>query len=59
VIIEVAHSQKGGKLRTLAEEHILGSDLKIGVVVGVDIEYSKSKKGYFLCLAGRIAGPRR
>jgi hypothetical protein len=47
VIIEVAHSQKGGKLRTLAEEYILGSDLEIRVVVGVNIEYSKSKRATF------------
>lgn len=40
VMIEVAHSQKGGKLRTLVEEYILGSALEIGVVVGVDIEYT-------------------
>ena len=47
VIIEVAHSQKGGKLRTLAEDYILGSDLEIGVVVGVDVEYSKNKRATF------------
>jgi hypothetical protein len=52
VIIEVAYSQKGGKLGTLAEEYILGSDLEIGVVVGVDVEYSScrtysSKPGKF------------
>ena len=47
VIIEVAHSQKGGVLRTLAEEYILGSDLEIRVVVGVDIEYSNNKRSTF------------
>ena len=44
MVIEVAHSQGGRKLRTLAEEYILGSDLEIRVAVGVDIEYSKSRR---------------
>ena len=47
VIIEVAHSQDGRVLRRLAEEYILGSDLAIRAVVGVDIEYSKSKRAAF------------
>ncbi|KAK5250320.1 hypothetical protein LTS06_004898 [Exophiala xenobiotica] len=47
VIIEPAHSQNGRVLRHLAEEYILGSDLVIRVVVGVDIEYSKSKRAVF------------
>ncbi|RMZ82805.1 hypothetical protein DV736_g6632, partial [Chaetothyriales sp. CBS 134916] len=57
VVIEVAHSQKGEKLRTLAEEYILGSDLEIGVVVGVDIEYSKSKRATFSVWRARLQGP--
>lgn len=47
VIIEVAHSQNGRALGHLAEEYILGSDLVIRVVVGVDIEYCKSKRAVF------------
>ncbi|KAL6240618.1 hypothetical protein RBB50_012445 [Rhinocladiella similis] len=47
VIIEVAHSQNGRTLGHLAEEYILGSDLVIRVVVGVDIEYCKSKRAVF------------
>jgi len=57
VIIEVAHSQNGGKVRTLAEEYILGSDLEIGVVVGVDIEYSKSKRATFSVWRAGLQGP--
>jgi hypothetical protein len=47
VIIEIAHSQNGRVLRHLAEEYILGNDLVIRVVVGVDIEYGKSKRAVF------------
>lgn len=54
VIIEVAHSQKGGKLRTLADEYILGSDLEIRVVVGVDIEYSRNKRATFSIWRARM-----
>jgi hypothetical protein len=57
VIIEVAHSQKGGKPRTLADEYILGSDLEIGVVVGVDIEYSKSKRATLSVRWAGLQGP--
>jgi hypothetical protein len=59
VIIEVAHSQKGGTLRTLAEEYILGSDLEIRVVVGVDIEYSKSKRATLSVWRAELQGPDR
>lgn len=57
VIIEVAHSQRGGKLRTIAEDYILGSDLEIRVVVGMDIEYSKSKRATFSVWRARMQGP--
>jgi len=57
VIIEVAHSQRGGKLRLLADEYILGSDLEIRVVVGVDIEYSRSKRATFSIWRARMQGP--
>ena len=57
MIIEIAHSQKGAKLQRLAEEYILGSDLEIQVVVGVDIEYSKSKRATFSVWKARAQGP--
>lgn len=57
VIIEVAHSQKGGKLRTLAEEYILGSDLEIGVVVGVDIGYGRGRGATFSVWRAGLWGP--
>ena len=57
VIIEVAHSQSGRRLRTLAEEYILGSDLAIRVVVGLDIEYSKSKRAAFSVWRAGLQGP--
>lgn len=57
VIIEVAHSQNGRRLRTLAEEYLLGSDLAIRVVVGIDIEYSKSKRAAFSVWRAELQGP--
>ncbi|RMZ84678.1 hypothetical protein DV737_g894, partial [Chaetothyriales sp. CBS 132003] len=57
VIIEVAHSQRGVKLSLLAEEYILGSRLVIGVVVGVDIEYRKSKRATFSIWRAELQGP--
>ncbi|KAL9097654.1 MAG: hypothetical protein Q9163_006319 [Psora crenata] len=54
VIIEVAHIQREKKLRTLADDYILGSNLEIRVVVGVDIEYSKSKRATFSIWRARI-----
>lgn len=57
VIIEVAHSQKGRELKTLAEEYILGSDLEIRVVVGVDIEYRKNKRATFSVWRAEEQGP--
>ena len=47
MIIEVAHFQNGKVLRHVAEEYVLGNDLVVRVVVGVEIEYSKSKKAVF------------
>ena len=44
-------------MRTLAEEYILGSELEICVVVGVDIEYSKSERATFSIWRARIQGP--
>jgi anti-sigma-K factor RskA len=57
VIIEIAHSQKGAILNTLAEEYILGSDLEIRVVVGVDIEYSKNKRATFSVWRAKLQDP--
>jgi hypothetical protein len=57
VIIEIAHSQKGAILNTLAEEYILGSDLEIRVVVGVDIEYSKNKRATFSVWRAKMQDP--
>ena len=44
-------------MRTLAEEYLLGSDLAIRVVVGVDIEYSKSKRAAFSVWRAELQGP--
>jgi hypothetical protein len=57
VIFEVAHSQTGGKLRTLAEEYIFGSDLEVRVVVGFDIEYNKSKRASFSIWRASVQSP--
>ncbi|KAK5023383.1 hypothetical protein LTS07_009258 [Exophiala sideris] len=57
VIIEVAHSQQGAVLRTLAEDYILGSDLDIRVVVGIDIEYSKNQRATFAVWRAQAQGP--
>ena len=56
VIIEVAHSQSGRRLRTLAEDYLLGSDLAIRVVVGVDIEYNRSKRAAFSVWRAELQG---
>lgn len=39
VVIEVSYSQKRKDLRRLADDYILGSDARIRVVVGIDVEY--------------------
>jgi len=57
VILEIAHSQKGKELRVLADEYLLGSDLEIRVVVGVDIEYKKSKRATFSVFRAEEQGP--
>lgn len=57
VIIEVAHSQKVAGLGTLAEEYILGSYLKIGVLVGVKIDYRSSKRATFFVWRAVSQGP--
>lgn len=57
VIIEIAHSQKKKRLRALADEYILGSNLGIQVVVGVDIEYKKSKRATFSVWKAGVEGP--
>jgi len=44
VVIEVAHSQKRKSLVGLADNYILESYGGIGVVVGLDLDYKKSKK---------------
>jgi hypothetical protein len=36
---------------------MIGSDLEISVVVGVDIEYSKSKRATFSVWRARLQGP--
>lgn len=47
VIIEIANTQLGKHLPLLAEDYILGSNLAIRVVVGVNINYRKSKRATF------------
>lgn len=47
IIIEVSFSQKERELNDLAEDYILGSDGNIRVVVGLNIEYTQSKKATF------------
>ncbi|CZR64903.1 uncharacterized protein PAC_14803 [Phialocephala subalpina] len=44
VVIEVAHSQTRKSLVGLADNYILGSYGGIGVVVGLDLDYKKSKE---------------
>jgi hypothetical protein len=44
LVVEVSFSQKKKDLKDLAEDYILGSDGNIRVVIGLDIEYSQSKK---------------
>lgn len=44
VVIEVSYSQKRKGLVDLAENYILASDGGIRVVVGIDLEYKKSKE---------------
>ncbi|KIX92100.1 uncharacterized protein Z520_12184 [Fonsecaea multimorphosa CBS 102226] len=57
VVIEVAYSQNRKDLRTLADEYILGSDLKIGVLIGVDLDYRRSKRATFSIWRARLRGP--
>ncbi|KAJ9630335.1 hypothetical protein H2204_008400 [Knufia peltigerae] len=49
VVVEVAHSehQNWRVSRLLAEEYILGSNLEVRVVVGVNLEYEKTKRAVF------------
>ena len=44
VVIEVANSQKKKSLPDLADDYILGTYGSINVVVGLDLDYRKSKK---------------
>ncbi|MCJ1461849.1 hypothetical protein MMC07_000448 [Pseudocyphellaria aurata] len=44
IILEVSNSQKRKDLSRLADEYIVGSDARIRVVIGIDIEYKGSKK---------------
>ena len=44
VVIEVSYAQKRKDLAIIAEDYILGSDGDICVVIGLDIEYHRSKK---------------
>jgi len=39
IVIEVSYSQKRKDLRRLADDYILGSDARIRVVVGIDVDY--------------------
>ena len=47
VVIEVANSQKKKSLPDLADDYILGTYGGINVVVGLDLDYMKSKKASF------------
>ncbi len=51
VVIEVANSQKKKSLIGLADDYILGSYGGTGVVVGLDLDYKKSKGSFNFCLA--------
>ncbi|MCJ1469036.1 hypothetical protein MMC07_007668 [Pseudocyphellaria aurata] len=44
VILEVSYSQKRKDLSRLADEYLLGSDARIRVVIGIDVEYRGTKK---------------
>ena len=44
VVIEVSYSQKRKSLIDLAENYLLASDGGIRVMVGIDLEYKKSKE---------------
>jgi hypothetical protein len=44
VVIEVSYSQKWKSLIDLAENYLLESDGGIRVMVGLDLEYKKSKE---------------
>jgi hypothetical protein len=44
IVIEVSYTQKEKDLPKLAENYILGSDGNIQVVIGLNIEYKRSKK---------------
>src|SRR2546429_8229862 len=44
VVMEVSYSQKQKDLPGLADTYIVESDGKIGVVIGLDIEYKTTKK---------------
>lgn len=41
VVVEVAYSQKKGRLDRLAENYLLDSDASVQVVVGLHVEYSQ------------------
>src|SRR5438045_3635706 len=44
VVIEVSHSQKKKSMVDLADDYILGTYGSISVVVGLDLDYKKSKQ---------------
>jgi hypothetical protein len=44
VVVEVSHSQKKKSLVDLADDYILGTDGGTGVMVGIDLDYKRSKE---------------
>lgn len=44
IVIELAYSQKRKSLVDLADNYILGSDGNVNVMVGLDLDYKKSKQ---------------
>lgn len=42
--LKLSYSQKKKDLSRLAHDYILGSDVNIRVVVGIDVDYKGSKK---------------
>ncbi|OCL06478.1 hypothetical protein AOQ84DRAFT_390162 [Glonium stellatum] len=54
VVLEISYSQKRKDLPRIAESYILDSDLNIQVVVGLDIDYKKTKEATLSVWRARI-----
>lgn len=57
VVIEVTHSQRAKDFIEISEDYILGSSVRIRIVVGFDLEYRKNKMATFSVWRAKGEGP--